>query len=158
MRWSISESCFIWACVCNQISNLESHQKNQRLNVLLHKWHYHWSILSDVGRWTSLFLAGFWKLPNCLCNMASTIIHCKGLQRLFIVTFVQKTAFSLVKSRLALGSPGCSVVRVSPCWTVNMAKTRKKGCWMPLVIKSIDEILFHTRPGKRNNLSRQSFA
>ena len=46
---------------------------------------------------------------------------------------LQKTAFSLGKSRLALGSPGCLFVRLvgwlSPCgkWPY----TQENGCWLP---------------------------
>ena len=47
--------------------------------------------------------------------------------------FLQKTAFSLVKSGLALGSPGYLVVRLfgwfSPCR--KRPNTRENGCWLP---------------------------
>ena len=70
---------------------------------------------------------------------------------------LQKTAFSLIKSRLALGSPGCSVVVVSPFrkWP----DAHKKGCWMPPSdhIHRWNPFTDQTRPRKRNNWSSQSF-
>ena len=45
---------------------------------------------------------------------------------LFSRFILPKTAFSLIKSRLALGSPGCLVVTM-PKWP----DTQENGCWLP---------------------------
>ena len=59
------------------------------------------------------------------------------------IQILQKTAFWLVKSRLAQGSPGCLFVRVSPCrkWPT----TLENGCWLPPSYHIHSETLFHTR-------------
>ena len=59
--------------------------------------------------------------------------HLHNLQaktRMFGIKKLQKTAFSLVKSRLALGSPGClGVFSSSPCR--KGPNTQENGCWLP---------------------------
>ena len=73
--------------------------------------------------------------------------------------FFQKTAFSLVKSRLALGSPSCLVVWLCVCHHAeNGPIHRKMVVDCTLAITSIGNTFFQTRPGKRNNWSGQSFA
>ena len=87
------------------------------------------------------------------CRIFSSSCHCSPPEGGFSfgarwvdsnIQILQKTAFWLVKSRLALGSPGCLFVRVSPCrkWP----NTLENGCWLPPIISSIhSETLFHTR-------------
>ena len=69
-------------------------------------------------------------------------------------SFAKDCLFTLVKSRLALGSPGWLFVRLSPCrkWP----NTQENGCYCPLVITSKVKLFF--RPGERNEWSSQSFA
>ena len=82
------------------------------------------------------------------------IFECAGkVQQVTIIErssslLLQKTAFSLVKSRLALGSPGCSVGRHH---AENGPIHRQLAVDCPLVITSIVETLFQTRLEKRNN-------
>ena len=67
---------------------------------------------------------------------------------------LQKTALSLVKSGLALGSPGCLVVWLFVCHHAkNGSIHRKRVVDCSLAITCIGETLFQTRPGKRNNWS-----
>ena len=54
------------------------------------------------------------KIGECFCILKYEIL--------------QKTAFSLVKSRLALGSPGCSFVWLSPCR--KLPNTQENGWWL----------------------------
>ena len=73
--------------------------------------------------------------------------------------FLQKTSFSVVKSRLALGSPGWLVVHSVGCHHAkNGLIHRKIIVDFPLVITSIGDTLFQTRPGMRINWPSQSFA
>ena len=66
---------------------------------------------------------------------------------------LQKTAFSLVKSRLALGSPSCLVA-------INLPIAQKNDCWLPpsYHIYRWNPFTDQTRPDKNNNWSSQSFA
>ena len=65
----------------------------------------------------------------------------------------QKTAFSLVKSMRAIGSPGCSIVRHH----AENGQIQKMAADCALRIASKGETLFQTRPGIRNNWPRQFF-
>ena len=59
---------------------------------------------------------------------------------------LQKTAFSMVKSRLALGSPNRLVVRLVGCHHAeNGLIPRKMVVDCPIVITSIGDTLFQTR-------------
>ena len=61
----------------------------------------------------------------CGCNCFFLWIS----EHLITADLLQKIAFSLFKSRLALGSPGCSVGCSSPCrkWP----NTQENGYWLP---------------------------
>ena len=69
--------------------------------------------------------------------------------------FLQKTSFSVVKSRLALGSPGWLVVHSVGCHHAkNGLIHRKIIVDFPLVITSICDTIFKTRPDQmRKNWS-----
>ena len=83
------------------------------------------------------------------------IARSRNKSRAFSVVkfLLQKTAFSLIKSRLALGSPGWSVVLFSQCkkWP-NIQGNR---CWLPDsdYIDRWYPFPEQTRPGMRNNWS-----
>ena len=70
--------------------------------------------------------------------------------------FAKDCLLTLVKGRLALGSPGCSFVRDH---VENGPIHRKMVVDCPLVIISKVKLFSdQTRPGKRNEWSSQSFA
>ena len=75
--------------------------------------------------------------------------QCKLMVLLFLCALAtsQKTAFSLVKSRLAIGSPGCPFVRHH----AENGQIQKMAADVALMIASKGDILFQTRPGIRNN-------
>ena len=77
----------------------------------------------------------------------------------FIALIVKDCLLTMVKSRLALGSPGCSFGR-SFVTMPKMAQYTGKWLLLPPSGHIQSETLFsdHTRPGKRNEWSSQSFA
>ena len=75
------------------------------------------------------------------------MIYCCSAILIISGTFLQKTAFSLVKSRLALESPGCLVVPSFGCHhTENGPIHRKMVVDCHITITSIGDTLFQTRP------------
>ena len=134
------------------------------LTLAFHLDHQSWGSTSSQNRKVHF-------LSRVLCRIVK---HCKWLQRLTTVTlclswlefytlsiivmsvqFLQKTAFSLVKSRLSQGSPVCSIDWLSTC-----QKWPKKCCWLSHNdhIHRWYPFPDQNRPGIRNNWSRQSLA
>ena len=57
----------------------------------------------------------------------------------------------MVKSRLALGSPGCSFVRLSPCQ--KWPNTKENGYWLPPSDHIQSETLFQTRQDQEKGMN-----
>ena len=119
---------FIW--ILNSTEHIQAplHISKWTITRVVKKWKRTWTwklhlcifIVLDNSKF-SFFSPNLSKEESKrICAREWLQISQNGEHRTTENTPLQKTAFSLVKSRLALGSPGCSFVRsfdwLSPCW------------------------------------------
>ena len=67
------------------------------------------------------------------------------------LVFAKDCLLTLVKGRLALGSPGCSFVCLSPCQ--KWPNTQDNGCWLPPSDHIQSETHFQTRQDQENGMN-----
>ena len=101
----------------------------------------------------ALVFIDYWTLEVTVerCLFANHLHNLQAKTRMFGIKKLQKTAFSLVKSRLAPGSPGClGVCSSSPCrkWP----NTQENGCWLPPSDHIQSETLFQTRQDQEKGM------
>ena len=99
--------------------------------------------------------AAFFSGSACFKHPTPFVLLCYYFKSIWqrncrLIGILQNTAFSLVKGRLALGSPGWLggwVFDTMPKWP----RTQENGCWLRPSDQVIGKILLQTTPDQTNN-------
>ena len=117
---------------------------------VLDQFHFSLFWLRQVLQFTSLPGASGLGAKSVLAHVQISLIYGRPHCSLFFPVFSQKTSFSLVKSRLALGSPGWLVLHSVGChYARNGLIYRKIIVDFPLVVTSICDTIFKTIPDQK---------